>query len=163
MHQDGLALRGPLGPMAGFFSGNRGRNSQNWELLQSAADVEFFDCALLQVMGNGRDAVGLFDGKFRDRQSSVVSDERNVRSMQRGDEGKSLGRGHHAREQSADGMGNRIMNVEQVKILRVRDLHRIDGQRKRVRRVIEQWVAGNFHFVKLNIRSFVSVRRMGGA
>ena len=126
-----------------------------------ALDVKFLDRALLQIMRNGRDAVGLLDRKFGDRQkTSVVSDQGNVGAVQRGDERQRLRRRHHARQQGADGMGNRVMHVQQIEAFRLGHLHHFYGQGKRVRRMIEQRITRNFHFMELN--SLVGVRQPDG-
>ncbi len=71
-----------------------------------------------------------------------------------------LGRGHHAGQQRADGMGNRVMDVQQIEVFRLGHLHHFYGQGQRIRSMIEQGIAGNFDFVELN--SFVGVRQSDG-
>jgi hypothetical protein len=53
--------------------------------------------------------------------------KRNVRAVQRGDEGQGLGGRHHAGEESADGMGNGVMHVQQIEAFRIGHLHHFHG------------------------------------
>src|SRR6266550_6222720 len=47
-------------------------------------------------------------------------------------------------------MRDGIVHVEQIKTLRFSHFHHLYGERKRVRRVVKQGIAGNLHFVELD-------------
>ncbi len=151
MHQNGLAVRSPLGAQGRIgFAGIKIAIHEIGNHFDGPLDVEFLERALLQIMRDGGDAVGLLDRKFGDGQKTpVVSDQRNVRAVQRGDERQRLRRGHHAREQGADGMRNGIMHVQQIEAFRLGHLHHFYGQGESIRRVVEQRITGNFHFMEL--------------
>jgi hypothetical protein len=159
VHQDRLPVRGPFRAQDWIrFAAIKFAVHKIGDHFDGALDVEFLDRALLQIMRDRGDAVGLFDRKFGDWQETpVVSDQGNVGAVQRGDEGQWVRRRHHAREQGVDGMGNRVMDMQQIEAFRLGHLHHFYGQGKRVGRVIEQWITRNLHFMKLN--SFVGVRQ----
>jgi len=70
---------------------------------------------LRQVARDGGDAVALLDRKARDGEiATIAADEGDVRAVESGDEGKTARRGHRTREHGADGMGDGVMDVEQV-------------------------------------------------
>ena len=49
-------------------------------------------------------------------------------------------------------MRNRVVHVQQVEIVELRDLGHARRQRQIVRRIVEQRIAGNFHFVIVDVR-----------
>src|SRR5579864_1080026 len=78
-------------------------------------NVEFLDRAVAQVTGNGSDAIALFDRKTRDGKiAAIIADEGDVGAVERSDERQAAGRGHGASQQRADGMRNRVMDVEKI-------------------------------------------------
>src|SRR5262249_50384604 len=114
VHQDRLAVGSP--PRAGLritrtlleITVDEVRNYLDWPL-----DLEFSHRAIAQVIRNRGDAVALLDGKPRDRQVAAVSSHQgDIGAMERRDEWQLSRHGHHAREQCAHRMRDRIMNVQ---------------------------------------------------
>ncbi len=104
-------------------------------------------------MGDGGDAVALLDREFCDGKiAAIATDESDVRPMKRGDEGETARGGHGTREHRADGMGNGVVDVEEVKGFGLEDFEHLGGEGERVRRVIEKRVAGDFDFMKMDVR-----------
>ncbi len=75
--------------------------------------------------------------------------------MQRGDERQAAASRaipqHLPCQQRAHGVRNRIVHVQQVEIVQLRDLRHACGQRQIVRRIIEQRVARYFDLVVMNV------------
>ena len=118
-----------------------------------ALDVEVLESLLQKIVGDGGDAVALLDGKFGDGQiAAVAADEGDVRAVQRGDEGQAARRGHGTREQGADGMGNGVVDVEQVERFGFEDFEHFCGKREGVGRMVEERVGGDFDFVEMDAR-----------
>src|SRR6266850_3697509 len=83
-----------------------------------ALDVEILESFLQKIVRDGGDAVALLDGKFGNGKiAAVAADEGDVRAVKGSDEGKAARSGHGTREQGADGMRNRVVDVEQVERL----------------------------------------------
>ena len=112
--------------------------------------------AVAQIVGDGGDAVALVDGIARDGQVGAVQpDQRDVGAVQRGDEGQAAAsrtiRQHLARQQRAHRVRNRVVHVQQIEIVELRDLGHARRQRQIVRRIVEQRVTRDFDFVIVNI------------
>ncbi len=106
---------------------------------------------LLQIMRNGGHAIGLLDREFGNGQeAAIVSHERDIGAVQGGNERQALGCRHGTREERADRMRNRVVNVEQVQPFRLRHLHHFDSERQRIGGVVEQWIIRDFDFVELD-------------
>ncbi len=74
--------------------------------------------------------------------------------MQRGDERQpALWRQHLLRQQRGNGMRNGVVHVQQIQVVIVRHLGHARRQRQAVRRILEQRIVGNFHFVIVDARS----------
>ena len=112
-----------------------------------------------QVLADGGNAVGLFDGEFRDAEVGAVrADKRDVGAVERGDEGQAAGiflecRGHLAREQRRDGVGDRVVNVQQIELVGLGDVGHARGESEAVGRVLEQRIVGDFHLVVMDARN----------
>ena len=118
-----------------------------------ALDVELFEGLIQEVMRDGGDAVALLDGEFGDGEiAAVAADQCDVRAVKRGDEGQTARGGHGAREHGADGVGNGVVDVEQIERFGLEDFEHFGGESKRVRRVIEKRIAGDFDLVKMDVR-----------
>ena len=99
---------------------------------------EFVERLFFKIVRYGRHAVALLDGKPSDRQiAAVASDERDISAVERGDEGQAFRGGHGAREIGADGVRNRVVNVEKVELLGFGDFEHFCGERECVGRVVE--------------------------
>ncbi len=73
---------------------------------------------------------------------------RDVGAMQRGDEGQAAPGGHHLLGQHrGDGMRNRIVDVQQIEVVVLGHFRHARRQRQAIRRILEQRIVGNFHFV----------------
>ena len=92
------------------------------------------------------------DGQIR----PVLSNERDVGSVQRGYKGQLAllwsGSEHLPRQQCAHRMRDRIMHVQQIEIVQLRNFGHPRGQRQIVRRIVEQRVSRDFYFVVVNVR-----------
>ncbi len=119
-----------------------------------ARDAEVFARSLTKVRGDGGDAVGLVDAELGDGEiRAVEADERDVGAVQRGDEGQVAAAGgeHLAGEQGAHGVGDRVMDVEQVKVVELGDLGHAGGEREVVGRVLEEWIVGDRYLVVADV------------
>lgn len=152
VHQDGFAAGRPLGAAALILGAmieiavHEIADDLNWP-----TDVEFLDRPVAQVAGDGGDAVALLDREARDGQiTAVIAHERDVRAVEGGDERQAAGRGHGPCEQSADGMRDRVMDVEEIKTGGFGDFGHFYCESQRVRRMIKQRIRGGFSFVEKN-------------
>ena len=75
--------------------------------------------------------------------------------MQRGHERKlasaRFGRHHLARQQRAHRVRDRIVHVQKIKVVKLGHFRHARGQRQIVRRVLEQRITGDFHFMVMNV------------
>jgi len=91
-----------------------------------------------------------------------MADQRNVRSVQRGNERQPLALRHHASQQSAHGMWNGVMHVQQVQRGLFRHFVHTGGKGERIRRMVEQWIGGDLDFMEINpLVSFAQPDRHG--
>ena len=58
---------------------------------------------------------------------------------------------HLPRQHRAHRVRNRVVHVQQVEIVELRDLCHARGQRQVVRGIVEQRITGDFHFVIVNV------------
>ncbi len=72
--------------------------------------------------------------------------------MQRGDKRQPPRRGHRARQQRAHGMGNGVVDVQQIKRFGLEHFQHFGRERQRVRRMVEERIGSDFHLVKGNVR-----------
>ena len=99
-----------------------------------ALDVEFFDGLVEEILGDGGDAVALLDGEFGDGEiAAVAADESDVGAVERGDEGEAARGGHGTGEERADGVGNGVVDVEEVERFGLEDFEHFGGERERIR------------------------------
>ena len=150
MHQNGLAVGRPLGAQRGIIlAAVEIAIDEIGNDLDGPLDVEFFDGFLLEIVRDAGHAVGLFDGKARDgKKAAIVADQRDVGAVQRGDKRQAARRGHGARQHGADRMRNGVVHVQQVEPRGFGHFQHFHGERKRVGRVIEERIIGDFHFVE---------------
>ncbi len=80
----------------------------------------------------------------------IEADEGNVGTVQGGDEGQAaiLAEQHLAREVRGDGVGNRVVDVEQVQVVIGCDFGHARGQGQVVRRVFKQGIVRDRDFVE---------------
>ena len=122
-------------------------------------DAEDVDRVAAKVFADGGDAVGLFDGEFGDAEVGAVrADQRDVGAVQRGDEGQAAGfllerGGHLARQKRRDGVGNGVVNVQQVELVGLGDVGHARGEGEAVGRVLEERIVGNFNLVVVDARN----------
>src|SRR5438105_6232434 len=85
--------------------------------------------------------------------------------MQRGDDFQSRRAEDLFGEMSADGVGDRVMDVQDLELLVIGDFGHLRGQRQRVRRIrIEQWIRRDGDFMKMHaLVKDVEARRQGVA
>src|ERR1700722_1910813 len=154
MHEDGLAVGGPLLAKAGL--GLACVEVAIYEIgndLNGAFDVEVFESLIQEVLRDSGDAVALFDGKASDGEiAAIAADECDVGAVKRGDEGQATRGGHGTGQQGADGVGNGVVDVEKVQGFGFEDFEHFGGEGQRVGRMVEERVAGDFDFVKMNVR-----------
>src|SRR5208283_2928197 len=117
-----------------------------------ALDVEILQGAIEQISRNRGDAVALFNGIAGDgKETAVVAHEGDVSAMKSGDERKTARSGHGTCQQGADGVGNGIVNVKEVKRFFLEDLEHFRGEGEGVRRMIEQRIGDYGGLVKMNV------------
>ena len=117
--------------------------------------AEHFDGLPPQVLADRADAVRALNGKLGDgKVSGVGAHQRDIGSVQGGDEGQPPpGREHLLSEKRGNGMGNGVMDVQQVEIVGFGDVGHPRGQRQAVGRILEEGVGGDLHFVVMNPRN----------
>ena len=59
---------------------------------------------------------------------------------------------HLARDPRARGVRNRVMHVQQIELVRLHDLVHAHGEREIVRRILEERVSTDIHFVEVDPR-----------
>ncbi len=96
------------------------------------AHLELLDRALLQIIRDRRHTVTLFDSVFCDRKIRTVGAHNgDVRAVQRGDKRQlarlDRRREHLPRQQRADRMRDRVMHVQNVEAVNLRDFSHARG------------------------------------
>src|SRR4029077_6749041 len=152
MHEDGLAIGRPLFAQAGlWFAVVEIAIHKIGDYFDGAFDVELFESLIQKVLGDGGDAVALFDGEFCDGQiAAVTADESDVCAMESGDERETTRSGHGTRQESADGVGNGVVDVEEVEGFGLEDFEHFCGKSESVGRMIKKRVARDFDLVKMD-------------
>ena len=154
MHENGLAVGRPFFAKAG--SGLAAVEVAVDEIgddVNGPLDVEFLESLAEEVSGDSGDAIALFDGEFRDREiGAVATNQGDVGAVERGDERKSPRRRHRAREKGADGVRNRVVDVEKIERFGLENFQHFCGESERVGRVIEKRVGNDFDFVEMRAR-----------
>ncbi len=126
--------------------------------LDRGLHLEDFHRALLQVVGDGSNAVALLNGKARDRKvGGIGADQRDVGSVQRGDVRQPARLAHMVAAQHLPGqhgahrMRNGVVHVQQIEIVNLRHLGHARRQRQIVGRIFEQRILRHFDLVKVNV------------
>jgi hypothetical protein len=152
VHEDGFAIGGPLGGEA--FVGGAIVEIAVDEIgddFDGALNVELFDGLIEQVARDGGDAVALLDGKAGDGEiAAVAADESDVRAVESGDEWKSARGGHGARQHGANGMGNGVVNVEEVEGFGFENFEHFCGEGESIGWMVEERVGDHFDFVEMD-------------
>lgn len=154
VHEDGFAVGGPLLAEAGLrLARVKIAVHEIGDDFDGALDVEILESLVEEIAGDSGDAVALLDGEFCDGEIAAIgADESDVGAVKRGDEREAARGGHGAREQGADGMGDGVVDVEEVERFGLEDFEHLGGESERVGRVIEERVAGDFDFVEKDAR-----------
>ena len=107
-------------------------------------------CRLLQIIRDRRHAVRLHDAVTRDRQIRTIgADERDVCSVQRRDHRQVAFRFERfAREDGADRMRDRVVNVQQIQVLGLRNCRHLGRERESVRLMLKQRIRHHLDFMK---------------
>ena len=104
-------------------------------------------------MRNGGDAIALFDGIAGDGQKTgIVSHQGNVRAVQRGDERQAPRRGHLPGQQAADGVGDSVMDVEDVQGFRFKNFQHLHGEGERVRGMVKEGIGDDGRLMEMDAR-----------
>ncbi len=113
---------------------------------------------LLQILRDRGDAVALVDGEARDRQvRRIGADQRDVGAVQGGDVrqtaafARMIAGQHLPRQHGADRVRNRVVHVQQIEFVDLRDFGHARRQRQIVGRILEQRIARDFHFVIVDV------------
>jgi hypothetical protein len=102
---------------------------------------------------DGGYAVALFDGISRDGEiAAIAADEGDIRTVKCSNKGQPARGGHGTREHGADGMRNRVVDVEEVQGFGFEHFQHFGREGQGVGRVIEERVAGNFDLVEMSVR-----------
>src|SRR4029077_11629800 len=121
--------------------------------LDRPLNIEFLERLIQQVFRNCRNSVALFDGKLGDGQiRTVAADERDIRSVQRGDKRQAARRGHRTRKQRTDRMRNSVMDVKQVQRLRFKNFKHLGGERQCIRWMVKEGIGRHLNLVKKDVR-----------
>jgi hypothetical protein len=115
-----------------------------------ARDIEIGEGFVAQVIGDAGDAVAFLDGVARDGQIAAVEpDERDVGSVQRGDERETAAAGgeHLAGEQGTDGVRDCVVDVEEIEIIELGDFRHSRGEGEIVGGEFEERVIGDGNLV----------------
>ena len=115
-------------------------------------DVEFLDGAILEIAGNRRHSVGFLDGELDDPpERRVGADQGDIRAVE-GGQGFKPGRVEDLLGQVGAGrMGDRVMGVDEVEALGLRQLHEFRDQTQLIRGVLEQRIGGDFDLMDEDI------------
>jgi len=148
----GLGIAGAAGGAIGFAEGSVDiAVDEVGDDFNGAVGMEFLDGGFAQVIGDGGDAVALIDTEAGNGQVGMVeADEGDVGSVERGDEGQAviLALEHFAREVGGDGVGNGVVDVEDVELVVGGDFRHARGEGQIVGRVFEEGVVGDGDLVK---------------
>jgi hypothetical protein len=142
VEQDLLRLRRERGTVAvAARAGEGGDVHEVRDHLDGLRDLELVGGHLLQELGDGGDAVRPLDPEARDlEERAVLADQRDVGAVQGRDEPGRTRPQHLLGEEAGDGVGDRVVDVEQVEAVFASDLRHLRGQGQVVRRVLEEAV-----------------------
>ncbi len=117
-------------------------------------DAEYIHRMPPQIFTDRSDPVGFLNRKFSDGEvGGVGAYQRDVGSVQRRDERQPALRSQHLlRQHGRDRVRDGVMHVQQIEIVSVRHIHHARRQRQTIRRILEQRIVGNFHFVIVDAR-----------
>ncbi len=111
------------------------------------------------MTGNCGDAVGLLDAEAGDGEvGAVEADEGDVGAVEGGDEGEAAAAGgdgfgleHLAGEEGGDGVGDGVVDVEEVEGVELGDLGHAGGEGEVVGGVLEEGVVGDLDLVEVDV------------
>jgi hypothetical protein len=110
--------------------------------------LEDLDRDFLEVLGDGRDDIGLLDAETRDRKvRAVLPDDRHVRPVQGGHETEAPRGEHLAREMGRDRVRKRVVDVNEVETFVRRHVAHTRREREVVGRVLEERIRRDRHLV----------------
>ena len=102
----------------------------------------------LEPIRHGRDGVDLAQAEAHHVPvGRILSDQRDVGAVQRGDDGRVAGREHLAGEVGGDGMGNGVVDVEEIELVLAVDLGQTRREGDRVWHRLEHRIVQRTHFV----------------
>ena len=112
-------------------------------------NLKFLDRPAPKIFGHRGDGITLFDAKTCDGQiRTIVADQGDIRSMKRRDEGYNAIRQHLLRQVRADGVGDRIVNMQNIQVISSHHFSHLRCEDQIVGRVFEQRVCEDFDLVE---------------
>ena len=126
--------------------------------LDGVGGGEGLEGAVAEVGGDGGDAVGLLDAEAGDGEiGGIEADEGDVGAVEGGDDGEIAGGEaggrvlqHLAGEDGGDGVGDGVVDVEEIEGVEVGDLGHAGGEGEVVGRVLEERVVGGGDLVEVD-------------
>jgi len=120
-------------------------------------DIENIERAVAQILRDGGHAVALLDGKTRNRKIRAVEpDQSDVGAVQSGDKRQMAPRWscrqHLLGQHGAHRVRNRVVHVQQIEFVELRNLGHARGQRQIVRRIFKQRIARDLDLMIMNVR-----------
>ncbi len=108
-----------------------------------------------EAVRDGRDAAGAFGGVLDDgREVGVAAHERDVGAVQGGDDARGvevLLAADLPGQQRGGGVGDGVVDVDDVQLVLVRHFNELHGQGQRVVGVLEQFVFVELHLMEVNV------------
>ena len=117
-------------------------------------DLEGFVGAVAEVGRDGGDAVGLLDAELGDGEvGAVEADEGDVGAVESGDEGEmdAAGGEHLLGEVGGDGVGDGVVDVEEIETVPLGDFGHAGGEGEVVGRVLKEGIVEELDLVEVDV------------